>query len=192
MNVKKFLLNTVLIGAVAVAPIGLSSCDDDDNGNGGGNGGGPDISENSARVVLSDGASDTIASAGQRQVVDSVGSGDIGGTYSGSQITWADQAGNTVTVSVAKSGSDGAGTGTFSPLTFESIQDGSVPDQYSSVVVTYNGNSWSPDSNDGNVEVVTNDGNKLVGTINNVTLAQTTNPGSTTTVTVNGAFDIQK
>lgn len=69
MNVKKPLLKTILVGAIALTPVGLSSCDDDDGGNGnsGTNNASPDISENSARLVLSGGASDTIASALQPQ-----------------------------------------------------------------------------------------------------------------------------
>jgi hypothetical protein len=44
MNINKLILKTMLMGALGVASIGLSSCDDD-----GGNSG-PDIGENNAEA----------------------------------------------------------------------------------------------------------------------------------------------
>jgi hypothetical protein len=192
MNVKKLMINTLLMGAVAAAPVGLSSCDDDDGGNGGGgNGGGPDISENSGRAILSDGASDTIASANEPTVIDSTGGGQIGGTFSSVQISFSDEDGNSVGVTFSKSGDGGAGTGTYDPISFQDLTGGQIPDKFSQVSVTLNGTPWSSEG-DGSVEVTTNNSNKVAGTINNVTLSKSTSTDDSTTVTVNGAFDASK
>lgn len=192
MNIKKLLINTLMIGAVAMAPMTMSSCSDDDGGNGGGNGGGSGISKNSARVILSGGASDTIESSGKPQLIDSTGTGtgQLDTPYSGKSIAWANGAGNSVTVSFAKQGTTGAGTGTFSPFTFGSIIGGQLPSQYSYIIVRYNGKQWTPADTTGNVEVTTNAKNKAVGTINNLTLSNSS-PTDSTKVTVNGAFNVQ-
>ncbi len=48
MTIKRLLINTMMIGAVAMAPMTMSSCSDDDGGNGG-----PDIGDNSAEASTS-------------------------------------------------------------------------------------------------------------------------------------------
>lgn len=166
MNVKKLMLNTLLMGAVAVAPVGLSSCDDDDDG---GDNNEPDVSEGEANSTLTGDAEDNISADGNINV----SSGSFGGTDA-TVITWADANGNSVTATVAAIDE----TGTYSA---------DPNDGEGSVVVTYDGDRW--ESEGGNIGIATNNDNRIAGTLNDVKLSPASGDGS---VTLNGEFNASK
>ncbi len=193
MNVKKLMINTLIMAALALSPVGLSSCSDDDdggNGNGGGNIEDPNISENSARLYLSGDASDTIASTTDPNVRDTAGTVSSGETRSSVTIYWSDQNKNTATIIISESGGGGAETGTYQPLSIEDATSGGLPEKASQIEVTLNGTLWINGSN-GSVEFSTNNSNKVAGTINDVTLSKNSSSDDST-ITVNGAFNAQK
>jgi hypothetical protein len=163
MNVKKLFVNTLLMGAVATAPVGLSSCDDDDGGGGPSE---PDIAEGEATASLTGDTETTIEPNNQGvSVLMQQGT---------TAVSWSDSDGNSVTVSLTQSGE----TGTFSAA---------PTDGEGSVRVTVGSDIWT--SGGGEIGVATNNDNRIAGTLNDVTLSPQGGSGS---VTLNGEFNALK
>jgi hypothetical protein len=142
MNVKKLFINTLLMGAVATAPVGLSSCDDDDGGSSG-----PDISENSAEGSTSGDVELDLTADGTPQVT------TVQGTLL--QISW-----NADTVNVQLSAPD-QGTGTYD-----------IGGQTGASIIVSVGRSSRWSGTGGTVEITTNNEDKVIGTLNDVEISE--------------------
>lgn len=167
MNVKKLFVNTLLMGAVATAPVGLSSCDD--NGGGGGPSE-PDVAEGEATATLTGDAETTIVPDGPINVSTTSAQGQEITT-----IAWTDTALNSVTVGVNAIGE----TGTYSAA---------QTDGEGSVTVTLDGTTWT--SGGGEIGVATNNDTRIAGTLNDVSLSP--QGGGSGSVTLNGEFNALK
>jgi hypothetical protein len=167
MNVKKLFVNTLLMGAVATAPVGLSSCDDDDGGGGPSE---PDVAEGEATATLTGDAETTIVPDGPINVsTTSQGGQDV------TNITWTDTALNSVTVNFFAIGETG---------TYNAAQQGGE----GFVTVTLDGTQWT--SGGGEIGVATNNDTRIAGTLNDVSLSP--QGGGSGSVTLNGEFNALK
>lgn len=165
MNAKKLFVNALLMGAVAAAPVGLSSCDDDDGGGGPSE---PDVSEGEASVQLTGDAEATITNA-TSTITEQEAQGQAV-----TNVNFTGQDGNNVSISVNAIGE----TGTYSA----NPQDGE-----GAVQVVFNGDQWQ--SEGGEIGISTNNENRIAGTLNDVQISPAQGDGS---VTLNGGFDLAK
>lgn len=107
MNVKKLLINTLMIGAVGMAPMTMSSCSDDDGGNGG-----PDIGENNAEASTTGDVELDLNADGNPQVTTVSGAIQISWTADSASVSVGVPDNGTGTYDVGKSGSVAVTVGT--------------------------------------------------------------------------------
>jgi hypothetical protein len=164
MNIRKLLINTLIIGALAVAPLIFSSCSDDsDDDNSISK---PDIAEGKAKATLSGDSNDEIVADGSISVIN-----DDGNTI----ILWSDSDNNDLRMGFNEIGK----TGTY---------DAAIQSRVGFVEIFYNGETWQ--SQNGKIGITTNNENRIAGTINDVELKRKDQGKGS--LTVNGEFNALK
>lgn len=154
----KLVIGVALIGTA----LATGSCSDD-SGNGAPDD--PDIAEGEAILTLTGDAKDSISADGSVNVMEN---SDF------KRLTWTNGIGNQVQVTLRTNLN---GTGSYD---LEAGQGGDAD-----IVVTYDGNLWTP-SGGGSLGISTNNDNRIAGVITDVKLSPQIDTG---TVTINGKFN---
>jgi hypothetical protein len=183
MNVKKLMLNTLLMVAVALTPVSLSSCDNDNSSNSPDD---PELQENEASGTITGAAEADIQPDDGIEVEIEQEDGGNGNTITTLSVSWEDAQDNQVEADVTSVGNN-IGTGTYDIL--ENLNNASS--QFSTVYVEYEGTSWNSSGESGSVTITTNNENRVAGTIDDVTL-DNPNPDDDAQVTINAEFNALK
>lgn len=161
----------MMIGAVAMAPMAMTSCDDDDGGNGGN--GSPSVSEGEADVQASGAESASLTGSGATFFDTTQNTGGV--TQETLSISFADTAGNSMNVTFTAAGDNASlNTGTYNPL---DPQDPS--NKFVSATVTINGTSYTSIES-GNIELLTKSESNAAAKFNDTEISAATSDDAIT------------
>ena len=179
MNVKKLLINTLMIGAVAMAPMTMSSCDDDDDGNG--NGGSPSVEQGEADLQFTGAETDSLNGMGATFFDTTQSAGGV--TQETLTISFADTAGNSVSVNFTAAGDNASlNTGKYQPL---DPQDPS--NKFVTVSFNVNGTPYTSIES-GNVELLTKSESNAAAKFNDLEVSGATSDDA---ITVTGQINAE-
>jgi hypothetical protein len=164
MNLKKLLINTIMIGALAITPLTFYSCSNDDNDDN--NISKPNIEKGKAKATITGDSNDEIVADGNISVIN-----DDGNTI----ILWSDKENNDFRMGFNEIGK----TGTY---------DADIQSRIGFVELFYKGETWQ--SQNGKIGITTNNENRIAGTINDVELKRKDQRQGS--LTVNGEFNALK